>query len=217
MQERAIKLKHLYLQKLINNRYMDEIKKFNIDTKRDLPQNLVALEKIVKNCSLCELSKSRTKTVFGEGNESAKIMFIGEAPGESEDMQGRPFVGRAGLLLEKIINTVLELQRDQVYIANILKCRPPNNRVPEYTEAKSCLPYLLMQIESVNPDLLVALGATAYKILTEDKSSISEIRGRVLEFGGRKLIATFHPSYLLRNPSAKKEAYQDFLTIRSYL
>lgn len=199
----------------MGSNYVDEFKKFTIEVKRDLPKDIESLKKTVASCNICELSKSRTKTVFGEGNLNATLMFVGEGPGASEDEQGRPFVGRAGMLLEKIINNVLNMQRSDVYIANIVKCRPPNNRVPTPSEAETCLPYLKRQIEIVEPKIIVALGTTAYQYLTGDKSGITKIRGEVMEYGSAKLIATFHPSFLLRNPSAKKEAYEDFLKIRS--
>lgn len=217
MKDNLLKLKYLYNQKLFGAHYIDEFKTFNTEPKRDLPPTFDALKKEVLNCHLCGLSKSRKNVVFGEGNIHAKLFFIGEGPGASEDETGRPFVGRAGMLLEKIINNVLELKRSDVFIANIVKCRPPNNRVPEPNEAYTCLPYIQKQIELINPQLIISLGATSYRYLTEDDTPISKIRGNIVNFGNKKLIATFHPSYLLRNPSAKREAYQDFLKIKSFL
>ena len=192
----------------------------NIDEKNiplELPNDLEELRKIVENCHLCDLAKTRKKVVFGEGDPNAKIMFIGEAPGASEDETGRPFVGRAGQLLTKMIENVLEIPRSSVYIANIVKCRPPNNRVPTPQEAKTCLPYLLKQIEIVDPKILVALGATSYRYLTGDNTPISKIRGQIIKFQNRILIPTYHPSYLLRNPSKKKEVYEDLLKIKELL
>jgi DNA polymerase len=144
-------------------------------------------------------------------------MFIGEGPGEMEDKTGRPFVGRAGKLLTKIIENVLELKRDDVYIANIVKCRPPNNRVPTIEEAETCKPYLLKQIDIINPEILVCLGKTAFMYLMNTHMPISKVRGQIFEYKGKKVIPTYHPSFLLRNPSAKKEAYKDFLLIKSML
>ncbi|NPA03679.1 MAG: uracil-DNA glycosylase [Epsilonproteobacteria bacterium] len=182
-----------------------------------LPNDLESLRKVVLKCQKCDLAQTRHNVVFGEGNPNAKLMFVGEAPGENEDLTGRPFVGRAGQLLTKMIENVLEIKRSEVFIANIVKCRPPNNRVPTPQEVKECIPYLHKQIELVDPKIIVALGATSYRHLTLDKTPISKVRGKVMKFGDRYLIPTFHPSYLLRTPSKKKEAYQDLLTIKELL
>jgi len=210
-----IKLKHLYKLKEAGVEYFEgfESREKNIQ----MPNELKELEKICKNCTLCNLSKTRTNVVFGEGNPNAKLMFIGEGPGEMEDKSGRPFVGRAGKLLTKIINTVLEMDRSEVYIANIVKCRPPNNRVPTIEEALTCKPYLLKQIDIINPKILVCLGKTAFMYLMDSDLPISKVRGQIFEYKEKKVIPTFHPSYLLRNPTAKKEAYKDFLLIKSML
>jgi DNA polymerase len=144
-------------------------------------------------------------------------MFIGEGPGEMEDKTGRPFVGRAGQLLTKIIQNVLEIKRESVYIANIAKCRPPFNRVPTIEEAEKCKPYLLKQIEIINPKILVCLGKTAFMYLLNSDLPISKVRGQLFEYKDKKVIPTYHPSYLLRNPSAKKEAYKDFLFIKKLM
>ncbi|WP_084276604.1 uracil-DNA glycosylase family protein [Nitratiruptor tergarcus] len=182
-----------------------------------LPDDLEELRKIVLSCHLCDLSKTRKNVVFGEGNPHAKLMFVGEGPGATEDETGRPFVGRAGQLLTKMIENVLEISRSDVFIANIVKCRPPNNRVPTPEEVSKCIPYLFKQIEIINPKIIVALGSTSYKHLTGDNTPISKIRGEVIQFRNRILIPTFHPSFLLRNPSKKKEAYQDLLKIKELL
>ncbi len=184
----------------------------------DLPSKMDSLKDVVVECHLCDLSKTKINYVFGEGNEDADVMFIGEGPGEREDELGRPFVGRSGELLTKIIETTLEMKREDVYIANIVKCRPPNNRVPNEVEADRCLPYLIKQIEIVNPKIIVTLGATAYRYLTGDmKTSISKIRGEVLEFSTALLIPTFHPSFLLRNPSAKRFVFNDMKKVKGLL
>jgi len=208
-----IKLKYLYTLKEAGVEYFEGF--LSEDKQIDMPNELKELEKICKNCTLCDLSKTRTNVVFGEGNPNADIMFIGEGPGEMEDKTGRPFVGRAGKLLTKIIENVLKLSREDVYIANIVKCRPPNNRVPTIEEAESCKPYLLKQIEIVNPKILVCLGKTAFMYLMNENLPISKVRGQIFEYKGRKVIPTYHPSFLLRNPSAKAEAYKDFLLIKS--
>ena len=210
-----MKLKHLYKLKEAGVEYFEGFESEDKEIK--MPNELKELEEICKTCSLCDLSKTRTNVVFGEGNPKAKLMFIGEAPGEMEDKTGRPFVGRAGQLLTKIINSVLELDRKDVYIANIVKCRPPNNRVPTIEEALTCRPYLLKQIDIINPKILVCLGKTAFMYLMDLDTPISKVRGQIFEYKGKKVIPTFHPSYLLRNPSAKKEAYKDFLLIKSML
>ncbi len=209
-------LYQLYLHQWIGTSYMDPINQENLFTQ-SLPNDLEELKKIVLQCHLCDLAKTRKNVVFGEGNPHAKLMFIGEGPGATEDETGRPFVGRAGQLLTKMIENVLEIPRSEVYIANIVKCRPPNNRVPTPEEARTCIPYLFKQIELIDPKILVALGATSYRWLTGDTTPISKVRGQTIEFQGRILIPTFHPSYLLRNPSKKKEAYQDLLKIKELL
>jgi len=208
-------IKQLYLLKWLGYEYMNPITK-PIE-RPTLPDDLEALRKIVSECHLCDLAKTRKNVVFGEGNPNAKVMFIGEGPGATEDETGRPFVGRAGQLLTKMIENVLEMPRSEVYIANIVKCRPPGNRVPTPEEARSCIPYLFKQIQIVDPKILVALGATSYRWLTGDNTPISKIRGEMVKFEDRILIPTFHPSYLLRNPSKKKEVYQDLLKIKELL
>jgi len=196
---------------------MDTIKFEDSNKKISLPNSLDELKKIVQNCHLCDLAKTRKNVVFGEGDFSAKLMFVGEGPGATEDEMGRPFVGRAGQLLTKMIENVLEIKREDVYIANIVKCRPPNNRVPAEEEAKTCIPYLLKQIEIINPKILVALGSTSYRYLTNDITPISKIRGEIVKYKDKILIPTYHPSFLLRNPSKKKEAYMDLLKIKRLL
>ena len=209
-------LNTLYIYKSLGLKYIDNIQDItqNNNSTKSLPNNLNNLQNIVQNCHLCQLSKTRKNVVFGEGDENADIMFIGEGPGATEDETGKPFVGKAGELLTKIIENVLFLQREQVYIANIVKCRPPNNRVPTPNEVESCLPYLLKQINLIKPKIIITLGATAYNNLTNDKTSISKIRGEVLSFGNAKLIPTFHPSFLLRNPSAKKYVFADMKKVK---
>ena len=183
----------------------------------NMPENLVKLKEIVLNCSLCNLAKTKTNTVFGEGNPNAEIMFIGEAPGREEDLQGRPFVGRSGEMLTKMIENVLFLKRDEVYISNIVKCRPPQNRDPQIEEIESCKGYLLKQIEIIKPKIIVTLGRIAFQSLLNDTTSITKARGKIYNFKGIKVIPTFHPSYLLRNPSKKKEALRDLQFIKEFL
>lgn len=217
--EKARLLKLLYQYRAMGFEYFKEYKPIDTgDMENILPNEINSLKEQVNSCHLCNLAKRRKNVVFGEGNENAPLMFIGEGPGASEDDSGRPFVGRAGALLTKIIENVLELKREQVYIANIVKCRPPENRVPNLEEVSTCKPYLLQQIKLIKPKIIVALGATSYHHLTGDyDTKISTIRGEVFGLGDAKLIPTFHPSFLLRNPSAKKEVYQDMLKIKSLL
>jgi DNA polymerase len=213
----ALQLKQLLLLKQMGFAYTDVTpSEFEADAV-DLPDSLETLRTTVAGCHLCELSKSRHKTVFGEGNERATVMFVGEGPGATEDSTGRPFVGRAGELLTKMIENVLLIPRREVYIANIVKCRPPGNRVPTESEAFTCRPYLLKQIEQIRPRIIVTLGATAYRYLTNDETPISRVRGNTIQTEHYTLIPTFHPSYLLRNPSAKKEAFEDMKKVKGLM
>jgi DNA polymerase len=213
----ALQLKQLMLLKQMGYAYTDMQPSDWESEPADLPDSLEALRKQVAQCHLCELSKSRHKTVFGEGNEHATVMFVGEGPGATEDSTGRPFVGRAGELLTKMIENVLLIPRSDVYIANIVKCRPPGNRVPTESEAFTCRPYLFKQIEQIRPRIIVTLGATAYRYLTNDDTAISRIRGSIIHAKDYRLIPTFHPSYLLRNPSAKKEAFEDLKKVKALM
>jgi len=168
-------------------------------------------------CSRCKLhTLGRKQVVFGVGNPDADLMFVGEAPGADEDLQGIPFVGRAGQLLTKIIEAI-ELKRDEVYIANVIKCRPPQNRNPEPDEVETCEPFLFQQIDVIKPKVIVALGTFAARALLRTLDPISRLRGRVYEYRGAKLIPTFHPAYLLRNPSSKREVWEDMKLVRSIL
>jgi uracil-DNA glycosylase len=169
------------------------------------------------DCSRCKLHRlGRRQVVFGVGNPNADLMFVGEAPGADEDIQGIPFVGRAGQLLTKMIEAI-QLRRDDVYIANVIKCRPPENRNPEPDEIETCQPFLFQQIQAIQPKVIVALGSFAAKTLLKTQDSISRLRGRVYEFQGAKLIPTFHPSYLLRSPQYKREAWEDLKKARALL
>ncbi len=173
------------------------------------PEALRVLREEIGECTRCPLAfEGRHKIVFGDGDPSARLMFVGEGPGADEDMQGLPFVGRAGQLLNNMI-TAMGLQREQVYIANIVKCRPPQNRVPLPEEANTCTPFLFRQIEIIRPEIIVALGSTAATYLLGEKSSLKALRGRIHQALGTRLIVTYHPAYLLRDPNQKKEAWAD--------
>ena len=177
---------------------------------------LAELEKEFKNCVLCGLSRTRTQVVFGTGSPEAALMFVGEAPGFDEDQRGEPFVGQAGQLLTRII-AAMGLRREDVYIANCLKCRPPNNRSPLPTEIVTCKPILLRQIEIIRPRVLCALGKFAAQTLLQTEEPISRLRGKFREFEGAKLMPTFHPAYLLRNPGDKKLVWQDMQLVMKEL
>lgn len=210
----ALLLKQLYQLKQLGYNYTNITVYKDDELDLALPNTLESLQKQAHNCHLCELSKSRQKVVFGEGDPHADLLFIGEAPGATEDSSGKPFVGRSGELLTKMIENVLKISRSDVYITNIVKCRPPNNQVPTPTQAHTCQPYLLKQIELIKPKLIVTLGETAYHYLTGDETSIAKIRGTLHKQNGYTLIPTYHPSYLLRNPSAKKEVFEDLLKVK---
>lgn len=177
---------------------------------------LAAIEQEVAACHKCALAKTRTNTVFGVGDAQARLMFIGEAPGADEDRQGEPFVGRAGKLLTDMIKA-MGLGRKDVYIANILKCRPPGNRDPAPDEVATCEPYLKRQIAVIKPEVICALGAVAAKTLLKTKKPISRLRGEFHSYEGTALLPTFHPAYLLRNPAAKKDAWDDLRMVMSRL
>ncbi len=213
----ALLLKQLYQLKQLGYRYTDASIFKEDESALTLPDDLEALKAQALKCHLCDLSKSRTNVVFGEGNPHAEIMFIGEGPGATEDSMGRPFVGRSGELLTKMIENVLLILRKEVYIANIVKCRPPNNRAPTPTEAHTCQPFLLKQIALVKPKLIVTLGATAYHYLTGDETGISKVRGSIVQQNGYVLIPTYHPSFLLRNPSAKKDVFEDLKKVKALM
>lgn len=164
------------------------------------------------NCEACPLSTTRTKFVFGEGPADADLMFIGEGPGYDEDISGRPFVGKAGQLLEKIIEA-MGFRRDQVFIANVVKCRPPGNRTPLPDEMSACAPILKRQIEAVNPKCIVVLGSTALKFFAGPNASITRTRGAFMNWENRRVMPTFHPAYILRNPRAKREVWEDMKAV----
>lgn len=211
-------LKLLYQYRGMGFEYFKEYMPLSQKENFALPRNLDELKNAVLKCHLCALAKSRKNVVFGVGNLKADIMFIGDNPGVSEDETGEIFTGRAGEMLTKMIENVLLLRREDVYMANIIKCKTPENRVPTPEEVASCKPYLMQQIQTVNPKIIVALGSTSFHHLTgEYDTPIDKVRGVVMNFGKAKLVPTFHPSFLLRNPSAKKEVYADMLKIRSML
>ncbi|MGD2063989.1 MAG: uracil-DNA glycosylase [Nitrospirota bacterium] len=181
-----------------------------------LPDDLAALRDLALGCRKCGLYETRTQVVFGVGNPRADLMFIGEAPGFDEDRQGEPFVGAAGQLLTRIIEAI-KLRREEVYIANILKCRPPNNRNPKPDEIALCRPYLDRQIELIRPRVICALGKFAAQTLLASDAPISRLRGRFHDYRGIPVMPTYHPAYLLRNPGGKRAVWEDVQQIQARL
>lgn len=179
------------------------------------PNSWDELKQQIANCTLCDLHKTRNNTVFGIGNPEADLLIVGEAPGATEDAKGEPFVGRAGKLLDSMLEAI-GLHRSDIFIANVLKCRPPQNRDPSAQEVKLCTPYLLQQIEHIKPKLIVAVGRIAAHYLLGTNDSMRNLRGRTFNFGAREtpLIVTYHPAYLLRSPREKAKAYVDMLRIK---
>jgi uracil-DNA glycosylase family 4 len=177
---------------------------------------LLKIREDIGDCTRCKLHKGRHKIVFGDGSAKAELVFIGEGPGADEDAQGLPFVGRAGKLLTQMIEA-MGLERKDVYISNVVKCRPPENRAPEPDEVETCSPYLLRQIDVIKPKVIVCLGAVAAKTLLQTTRGITQFRGQWLEWRGHKLMATYHPAYLLRNPNAKREVWKDLQKVMAEL
>jgi len=178
--------------------------------------SLELITRDLNGCIRCKLCDSRKTIVVGEGNPQARLVFVGEGPGDAEDLQGRPFLGPAGELLDRMIEA-MGLTRAEVYICNVVKCRPPESRTPEIDEVASCSPFLKRQLDVIQPQVVVALGKFAAQTLLQTEEPISKIRGNFRNYDGRKLMPTFHPAYLLRNPSAKKEAWEDLKKVAAEL
>jgi uracil-DNA glycosylase len=178
--------------------------------------SLEAIREDIGECTRCKLHEQRTHIVFGEGDPQARLVFIGEGPGADEDATGRPFVGRAGQLLDKII-AAIGLKRDECYIANVVKCRPPGNRTPERDETATCEQFLFRQLALIKPQVIVALGSPAFQCLLRTKDTITRSRGEWREWNGIKVMPTFHPAYLLRSPDKKRETWEDMKKVRDYL
>jgi DNA polymerase len=187
------------------------------EMKADEPgqSTMITLEDVRKelgDCKRCKLHRGRKTIVFGEGNEKATLMLIGEGPGYDEDVQGRPFVGKAGQLLTKILQSI-NLPREEVYIANIIKCRPPQNRNPESDEIQSCHPFLMKQINVIQPKIICALGTFSAQTLLKTNTKITALRGKLFDLEGIKVMPTYHPAFLLRNPDKKREVWEDMKKI----
>jgi DNA polymerase len=179
-------------------------------------KKLKNLAKSIEGCKRCRLSEGRIHIVFGDGNPYAQLVFVGEGPGQEEDVQGLPFVGQAGRLLTKMIHSI-GLTRQDVYICNVVKCRPPQNRTPLADEIAACSPFLFKQLEIIRPKVICALGACAVETLLKTKQPMNRLRGKIFNWQGIPVIPTFHPAYLLRNPIEKRKAWEDFLMIRKHL
>jgi uracil-DNA glycosylase len=179
-------------------------------------EDLEAIRQDIGDCQRCKLARTRTNIVFGSGNPNAELVFVGEAPGYDEDQQGLPFVGRAGQLLTKIIESI-GLKREDVYICNVLKCRPPDNRNPEPDEVGCCNPFLRRQLAAIRPKIVCCLGTFAAQTVLQTAAPISRLRGKFFEMDGMRAIATFHPAYLLRSPEKKREVWEDMKQIRAEL
>lgn len=185
-------------------------------SQRHSGKTLEAIREELGDCRRCPLHRGRTNIVFGVGNPNAELMFVGEAPGHDEDLQGEPFVGRAGQLLTKII-LAMGMKREEVYIGNINKCRPPNNRAPLPDEVEACLPFIKAQIEAIQPRVIVCLGAVAFQNLLQTGEKITRVRGQWREFMGIKVMPTYHPAFLLRNPNMKRAVWEDMKKVRDFL
>jgi uracil-DNA glycosylase family 4 len=178
--------------------------------------SLESIREDIGDCTRCRLHERRTNIVFGEGNPHARLVFVGEGPGSEEDVTGRPFVGRAGQLLDKIIEAIGS-RREEVYIANIVKCRPPGNRTPERDEVATCEPFLFRQLAVIKPEAIVALGSPAFQCLMRTRETITRARGEWKDWNGIRVMPTFHPAYLLRSPDKKRETWEDMKKVRDYL
>ncbi len=214
----ALLLKQLYQLKNLGYRYTDE-RPYSHEEKNllELPNSLQALKQQAKNCHLCSLSKGRNHVVFGEGNKQADIMFIGDVPLEIEDNAGAIFLGRGGEMLTAMIEKVLNLSREQVYITNLLKCHPLLSKEVHESEFHTCKAYLFKEIKLVKPKVIVTLGERAYHYLTNDFTALKEVRGRVIQKEGYSVVPTYHPNFLLKNPSFKREVFLDLKRVKKLL
>jgi len=207
--------KNIQMQEVIQNMLINQKGRFSINNIIEYPaNNYKKLKEKAVECERCSLRQNCKQVVMGEGAVDRKIMFIGEAPGGTEDKEGRPFVGRAGNLLNKIFSAV-DIKRENVYISNIVKCRPPDNRKPSLSEAKACSPILQAEFDLVQPKVIVPMGATALQHLLDEGASITESRGEWMQRGNYYFLPTFHPAYLLRNKNMKKYVWQDFKKIKA--
>jgi len=214
----ALLLKQLYQLKALGYKYTNT-KPFSYEDQDplELPNSLQALKLQAKNCHLCSLSKSRTNVVFGEGNEKAKVMFIGDVPLAIEDNAGQPFLGRGGEMLTAMIEKILGLSRSDVYVTNLLKCHPLNTQEVHETQMHTCKAYLFKEMELIKPKIVVTLGEKAYHYVSNDSTDLKEIRGIITHNDNYSLVPTYHPNFLLKNPSLKKEVFMDLQKIKALL
>ncbi len=208
---KSLDIKSAYLQQLLDSGEQE----IYLSKAVDFGMTLEEFHQRIKDCQKCALGKTRNKFVFGTGNSQAKLMLIGEAPGRDEDNQGKPFVGRAGQLLDKILNSV-NFIREEVFITNILKCRPPNNRDPQPDEVEQCMPYLNKQIETIKPQIICCLGRVAAQFLLDTKESLAKLREKDYYYDGIKVFVTYHPAALLRNQQFKRPTWEDVKNLRRY-
>ena len=213
----ALLLKQLYQLKQLGYRYTSVVPYKTEEPNLHLPNTLETLKKQAQDCHLCDLSKHRNRVVFGEGNPHAKLMIIGDTPSSTDDSSGKVFTGRTGETLTKMIENVLGISREEVYLTNVLKCRAIDKLSPSSAHLYTCYPYLLKEIALIQPSVVLVLGEIAYHLLTQDESSIEKVRGIVHEREGYTLVASYHPSYLLRNPAAKKEVFEDLKLVKGLL
>ena len=213
----ALLLKQLYQLKQLGYKYTSVTAFKEEESDLTLPDTLESLKKQAKECHLCALSKSRQKVVFGEGSTDATVMFVGDIPSNSDDSAGKVFTGRSGDILTKMIENVLGLARAEVYISNVLKCRTLDTQTPSPTHIHTCHPYLLKEIELIKPKIIVAFGEIAYHSLTGDDSEIDKVHGILNKQSAYTVMPTYHPNYLLRNPSVKKDALDDLLKVKNYI
>jgi len=216
--QNALLLKQLYQLKNLGFNYTNaQVYAENHSTALELPNTLEALKKQAQNCHLCSLSKNRNQVVFGEGKREAKLMFIGDKPLEIDDNAGKPFLGRGGEMLTAMIEKVIGISRDEVYVTNLLKCHPvEENTVPE-SAFHTCKAYLLKEIELIKPHVIVTLGEEAYHYLTNDTTPLTEIRGSLISKENHTIVPTYHPNFLLKNPSLKKEVFLDLQKVQKLL
>jgi len=213
----ALLLKQLYQLKQLGYHYTSVSIYKEEEPNLSLPNTLDTLKKQAQECHLCTLSKTRNKVVFGEGNPHAKLMIIGDTPNDTDDTLGKIFTGRAGEMLGKMIENVLGIPQSEVYLTNLLKCKAQDSTAPTTTHIHTCQPYLLKEIELVQPSIVLALGETAYHYLTQDDTPLEKVRGIIHPHNDYQLIATYHPNHLLRNPSLKKAVFEDLLMVKGLL
>ena len=213
----ALLLKQLYQLKQLGYKYTSVTPYKQDEPDLTLPNSLKALKKQALECHLCTLSKSRQRVVFGEGDTQAKLMIVGDSPSSTDDSSGKIFTGRSGELLSKMLENVLGLTKEEVYITNLLKCKALDNQSPTPAHAHTCHPYLLKEIELIQPKVIIAFGQLTYQYLSNDDTPMEKVRGSLYTEKNYTIIPTYHPSYLLRNPSVKKDVFEDLLKVKELL